>query len=145
MDCFNHSCPFRVNETSNANRCECVACQNRSNGDFIITSNRTLTDDELAMLNALKNRYKDYGVGKWCQEGLSDGDVQYAIRINSTTVPTAAQRWTCLTSVSKTESVSDFSDKSECCCRKSFQIYRILKNHLSLSLVSLVTHFRFLL
>ena len=31
MDCFNHSCPFRVNETSNANRCERVACQNRSN------------------------------------------------------------------------------------------------------------------
>ena len=26
MDCFNHSCPFRVNETSNANRCECIAC-----------------------------------------------------------------------------------------------------------------------
>ena len=66
MDCFNHSCPFRVNETSNVNGCECVACQNRSNGDFIITSNRTLTDDELAMLNALKNRDKDYGVGKWC-------------------------------------------------------------------------------
>ena len=54
MDCFNHSCPFRVNETSNANRCECVACQNRSNSDFIITSNRTLTDDELAMLTALE-------------------------------------------------------------------------------------------
>ena len=31
MDCFNHSCPFRVNETSNANRCERVTCQNRSN------------------------------------------------------------------------------------------------------------------
>ena len=55
MDCFNHSFPFRVNETSNANRCECVACQNRSNRDFIITSNRTLTDDELAMLTALRN------------------------------------------------------------------------------------------
>ena len=55
MDCFNHSCPFRVNETSNANRCECIACQNRSNSDFIITSNRTLTNDELAMLVALKS------------------------------------------------------------------------------------------
>ena len=54
MDCFNHSCSFRVNETSNANRCECVACQNRNNGDFIITSNRTLTDDEMEMLTALK-------------------------------------------------------------------------------------------
>ena len=53
MDCFNHSCPFRVNETSNANRCECVACQNRSNSDFIITSNRTLTFDENDEANAL--------------------------------------------------------------------------------------------
>ena len=66
MDCFNHSCPFRVNETSNANRCECVACQNRSNSDFIITSNRTLTNDELAMLNALRSGDKNYGVGNWC-------------------------------------------------------------------------------
>ena len=55
MDCFNYSCPFRVNETSNTNRCECIACQNRSSNDFIITSNRTLTDDELAMLTALRS------------------------------------------------------------------------------------------
>lgn len=55
MDCFNHSCPFRVNETSNTNRCECVAYQNRSSNDFIITSNRILTDDELAMLTALRS------------------------------------------------------------------------------------------
>ena len=61
MDCFNHSCPFRVNETSNANRCECVACQNRSNSDFIITINRTLTDDELARIRNVGN--EDYGVG----------------------------------------------------------------------------------
>lgn len=54
MDCFNHSCPFRVNETSNANRCECIACQNRSNSDFTITSNRTLTDDEISMLVEMK-------------------------------------------------------------------------------------------
>ena len=55
MDCFNHSCPFRVNETSNTNRCECVACQNRSSNDFIITSNRILAYDELAMLTALRS------------------------------------------------------------------------------------------
>ena len=61
MDCFNHSCPFRVNESSNANRCECVACQNRSNSDFIITSNRTLTYDELARIRNVGN--EDYGVG----------------------------------------------------------------------------------
>ena len=62
MDCFNHSCPFRVNETSNANRCDCVACQNRSNSDFTITSNRTLTDDELAKLYARRSGDEDYGV-----------------------------------------------------------------------------------
>ena len=66
MDCFNYSCPFRVNETSNANRCECIACPNKSSSDFIITSNRTLTNDELAMLSALKNRDKNYGIGNWC-------------------------------------------------------------------------------
>ena len=66
MDCFNHSYPFRVNETSNANRCECVACQNRSNIDFVITSNRTLTNDELAMLTALRSKDEDYGIGNWC-------------------------------------------------------------------------------
>lgn len=61
MDCFNHSCPFRVNETSNANRCECVACHNRSNSDFTITSNRTLTDDELVRI--IRNiRNEDYGI-----------------------------------------------------------------------------------
>ena len=61
MDCFNHLCPFRVNETSNANRCECVACQNRNNSGFIIASNRTLTNYEFEMLIALRNRYKNYG------------------------------------------------------------------------------------
>ena len=66
MDCHNHSCPFRVNETSNVNRCECVACPNRSNNDSIIRSNRTLTNDALTMLNALKSGDKNYGVGNWC-------------------------------------------------------------------------------
>ena len=28
--------------------------------------NRTLTDDELAMLTALRSGDKNYGVGKWC-------------------------------------------------------------------------------
>ena len=71
MDCFNHSCPFRVNETSHANRCECVACQNRSNSDFILASNLTLTGDELAMLTALRSGDKNYCVGNWCYEVLT--------------------------------------------------------------------------
>lgn len=66
MDCFNHSCPFRVNETSSVYRCECIACKNRSNGSFFVTYNRTLSDDELARLKALENGDEDYGVGKWC-------------------------------------------------------------------------------
>lgn len=59
MDCFNHSCPFRINETLNVNHCECVACQNRSNSAFTITSNRTLTDDELAKLAAQRSGGND--------------------------------------------------------------------------------------
>ena len=64
-DCFNHSCPFRVNETSNYNRCECTACPNRYNNNFVITSNHTLTDDELAQLEAQRKKDEDYGVGRW--------------------------------------------------------------------------------
>ena len=63
MDCFNYSCPFRVNETRNANICECVACENRSNNDFIIISNRTFTNDELAMLTATRSVDENYGIG----------------------------------------------------------------------------------
>ena len=60
MNCYNHSCPFRVNETSNTNRCDCVACQNRSNSEFFISINRTLTDDEVSMLTALRSGDEDY-------------------------------------------------------------------------------------
>lgn len=45
-DCFNYSCPFRVNETSNVNKCECLACPNRYSVD-VFSYNRTLTDEEL--------------------------------------------------------------------------------------------------
>ena len=48
MDCFNSSCSFRVNETSNPNRCECTACPNRCTKDVIIISDHTLTAEELA-------------------------------------------------------------------------------------------------
>ena len=66
MDCFNHSCPLRANKTSNENRCERVACQKRRNHDFIITSNLILTDDEIAMINALRSGDTNYGVGNGC-------------------------------------------------------------------------------
>ena len=49
-DCFNHSCPFRVNEFSNDNGCECLACPNRCSGDGFFSYNRTLTDEEVSKL-----------------------------------------------------------------------------------------------
>lgn len=51
MDCFNHGCPFRVNETSSATRCECTACPNRSSAERLIASNRTLTDEEIRKIS----------------------------------------------------------------------------------------------
>ena len=51
MDCFNYNCPFRQNTTSNCNRCECLACQNRCEEPITyITSNHTLTADEIARM-----------------------------------------------------------------------------------------------
>lgn len=50
MDCFNHSCPFRVNDSSSLHRCECTACPNRdmgSSGYCTITWNKTLTKEEM--------------------------------------------------------------------------------------------------
>ena len=60
MDCYNHLCPFRQNTTSNCNRCECLACQNREK-EFVtyIASNQTLTADEIARMT----NNPDYGVG----------------------------------------------------------------------------------
>lgn len=66
MDCFNHSCPFRVNETSSWNRCECTACPNRDNGNYAytITWNKTLTKEEM---DEIKRKLDpNYGVGNWC-------------------------------------------------------------------------------
>lgn len=47
MDCVNHGCPFRVNETRNPNRCECTACPNKCTNDVIIVSDHTLSEEEL--------------------------------------------------------------------------------------------------
>ena len=60
MDCYNHLCSFRQNTTSNCNRCECLACQNREK-EFVtyIVSNQTLTADEIARMT----NNPDYGVG----------------------------------------------------------------------------------
>lgn len=54
MDCFNHICPFRVNETSNPNRCECTACPNKYTGDVLITDNRTQTTEYDGLIERLK-------------------------------------------------------------------------------------------
>lgn len=64
MDCFNHLCPFRQNTTSNCNRCDCLACQNRCEEPITyITSNYTLTVDEIARMTNNPN----YGIGVGCQ------------------------------------------------------------------------------
>lgn len=64
MDCFNHSCIFRVNDTSHANRCECTACPNKSTRDVLIVSDRTLTDAEIRRMS---NRIT--GAEHMCEEG----------------------------------------------------------------------------
>ena len=46
-DCFNSSCPFRDNWSSNPYKCECVACPNRTTESHIIMSNRTLVQGSL--------------------------------------------------------------------------------------------------
>lgn len=61
MDCFNNLCPFRVNETSSATRCECLACPNRDSHEYVITSNRTLTKDEI--ISIIHQNDPDYGRG----------------------------------------------------------------------------------
>lgn len=43
-DCYNYDCPFRQNESSNANRCECVACPNRNDKITFFATNRTAKD-----------------------------------------------------------------------------------------------------
>lgn len=63
MDCFNCNCPFRQNTTSNCNRCDCLACQNRWEEPVTyIISNQTLTADEIARMTNDHN----YGVGAGC-------------------------------------------------------------------------------
>ena len=63
MDCFNYNCPFRQNTTSNCNRCDCFACQNRCEEPITyITSNHTLTADEIARMTNDPN----YGIGAGC-------------------------------------------------------------------------------
>lgn len=55
MDCFNYSCPFRENTSSNCNRCECVACQNRSEAVTYIASNHTLTEADIRAMEGRKD------------------------------------------------------------------------------------------
>lgn len=64
MDCFNHSCPFRTNDSSSLHRCECIACPNRDSGEYAITWNKTLTKEEM---DEIKRKLDpNYGVGNWC-------------------------------------------------------------------------------
>lgn len=51
-DCFNTDCPFRTNDTTNVYRCGYVACPNRDSHEYVIISNRTLTDQEIRAIKA---------------------------------------------------------------------------------------------
>ena len=47
MDCFRFTCPFRVNESSSMNRCECVACPNRTTDHAVFATNSTNPDSKV--------------------------------------------------------------------------------------------------
>ena len=50
-DCFNFSCP------AHEAKCPCVACPNRVTQEFTVTSNRTLTEQEIiAILAKMQNK-----------------------------------------------------------------------------------------
>lgn len=68
MDCYNYYCPFRYSIFSTSEtRCDCVACQNRSNSTGYIVSDRTLTKEEVEMIEKKKmSEDLDYGKGMWC-------------------------------------------------------------------------------
>ena len=57
-DCYNYSCPFRVNNPSRSNRCEYIACPNRCTGDFSIPWNRTLTDEEMGIIKRIADDHE---------------------------------------------------------------------------------------
>lgn len=56
MDCYNYNCPFRYNQLpTSKTRCDCLACPNRSDYfGYIISSNRTLTKEEMEECNKKK-------------------------------------------------------------------------------------------
>lgn len=56
MDCFNHNCPFRTNETSNVNRCDCYSCKVRDSESVYVNSNKIITNDTV---------FVDDGCDKW--------------------------------------------------------------------------------
>ena len=59
LDCFKYACPFRVNETSNANRCECTACPNRCAYDLIFVSDHTMSDEKIQKQISESRRMSD--------------------------------------------------------------------------------------
>lgn len=58
IDCYNYSCNFRRvdRKPTNSIYCDCIACPNRAYDNQTITSNKTLSDEELN--KALKERSK---------------------------------------------------------------------------------------
>lgn len=61
MDCFNYSCVFRANETSNANRCEFYNCNIRIHYANGVVEKYVSQEDEKANIRNVDNM--DYGIG----------------------------------------------------------------------------------
>lgn len=68
MDCYNYYCPFRYSIfPTSKTRCDCVACSNRNNSIGYTVSNRTLTKEEIEIIEKKKmSEDLDYGKGTWC-------------------------------------------------------------------------------
>lgn len=47
MDCFRFTCPFRVNESTSMNRCECVACPNRTSDHTQFATNAIMPESDV--------------------------------------------------------------------------------------------------
>lgn len=47
FECYNYGCLFRVNDLPVEFHCECVACPNRWKSEKTITTNKTMTNDQL--------------------------------------------------------------------------------------------------
>lgn len=80
MDCFNHNCPFRTNETSNVNRCDCYSCKVRDSKSLYVNSNKIITNDTVLKKTCHNCKHWERFCGyccnknsKYCSKFVDDG------------------------------------------------------------------------